>query len=43
MLSIFALFIVELIAFRWGTAKLARLGKSHGMWQYTSLSSIPPV
>ncbi|KAJ3527132.1 hypothetical protein NMY22_g9895 [Coprinellus aureogranulatus] len=29
MLSIFAIFIVELVAFRWGTAKLARLGKSH--------------
>ncbi|KAJ3519339.1 hypothetical protein NMY22_g13250 [Coprinellus aureogranulatus] len=29
LLSIFAIFIVELVAFRWGTAKLARLGKSH--------------
>ncbi|KAF8875081.1 ZIP-like iron-zinc transporter [Gymnopilus junonius] len=29
MLAIFAIFIVELIAFRWGTAKLAAMGKSH--------------
>ncbi|TFK26229.1 ZIP zinc/iron transport family [Coprinopsis marcescibilis] len=29
MASIFCLFIVELIAFRWGTAKLASLGKTH--------------
>jgi solute carrier family 39 (zinc transporter), member 1/2/3 len=26
MLSIFSLFIVEIVAFRWGTAKLAALG-----------------
>ncbi len=30
LLSIFVIFIVELIAFRWGTAKLAKLGLSHG-------------
>ncbi|CAL1715470.1 unnamed protein product [Somion occarium] len=29
LLSIFLIFIVELIAFRWGTAKLAKLGVSH--------------
>ncbi|KAF4593376.1 high-affinity Zn(2+) transporter zrt1 [Pleurotus pulmonarius] len=29
LLSIFMIFIVELIAFRWGTAKLAKLGLRH--------------
>ncbi len=29
MLSIFIIFIVELVAFRWGTARLARLGIVH--------------
>lgn len=29
MFSIFMIFIVELIAFRWGTAKLASIGVSH--------------
>ncbi|KAG1780921.1 ZIP-like iron-zinc transporter [Suillus placidus] len=29
MLSIFSIFIVELVAFRWGTAKLATLGVRH--------------
>ncbi|KAF4610702.1 hypothetical protein D9613_006917 [Agrocybe pediades] len=29
LLSIFLIFIVELVAFRWGTAKLAHLGVSH--------------
>ncbi|KAH8116499.1 ZIP zinc/iron transport family [Phellopilus nigrolimitatus] len=29
MLSIFSIFFVELVAFRWGTAKLARLGISY--------------
>ncbi|KAJ2930959.1 hypothetical protein H1R20_g6104, partial [Candolleomyces eurysporus] len=29
MVSIFALFVIELIAFRWGTAKLASIGKTH--------------
>jgi len=29
MLSIFAIFIVELVAFRWGTSKLAALGLTH--------------
>ncbi|KAG6909352.1 hypothetical protein DXG01_000952 [Tephrocybe rancida] len=29
LLSIFSIFIVELIAFRWGTAKLKRLGLKH--------------
>lgn len=29
MFSIFMIFIVELIAFRWGTAKLASIGISH--------------
>ena len=31
MLSIVSLFIVELIAFRWGTARLARLGLMQGL------------
>jgi hypothetical protein len=30
MLSIFVIFIVELVAFRWGTSKLAALGMTHG-------------
>jgi hypothetical protein len=30
MLSIFSIFILEIIAFRWGTAKLAVLGIKHG-------------
>lgn len=30
MLSIFSIFIVELVAFRWGTAKLAKIGRTHG-------------
>ena len=30
LISIFGIFIVEIIAFRWGTAKLAKLGLSHG-------------
>ncbi|KAF5355333.1 hypothetical protein D9758_006057 [Tetrapyrgos nigripes] len=29
LLSIFSIFIVELIAFRWGTAKLAKIGAHH--------------
>ncbi|TFK39931.1 ZIP-like iron-zinc transporter [Crucibulum laeve] len=29
MLAIFSLFLIELVAFRWGTAKLAKLGKQH--------------
>ncbi|KAK0202767.1 ZIP-like iron-zinc transporter [Desarmillaria ectypa] len=29
MLSIFSIFLVELIAFRWGTKKLAEIGMSH--------------
>ncbi|KAI6018366.1 Zinc/iron permease [Pisolithus marmoratus] len=29
MLSLFSIFIVELVAFRWGTAKLAALGVAH--------------
>ncbi|KAL6306137.1 ZIP-like iron-zinc transporter [Sparassis latifolia] len=29
LVSIFAIFIVELVAFRWGTAKLAKLGLRH--------------
>ncbi|KAK7687619.1 hypothetical protein QCA50_008833 [Cerrena zonata] len=29
LLSIFLIFIVEIVAFRWGTAKLAKLGISH--------------
>jgi len=29
LLSIFSLFIIELIAFRWGTAKLAKIGMQH--------------
>ena len=31
LLSIFAIFLLELVAFRWGTAKLAKLGKTHGI------------
>jgi zinc transporter 1/2/3 len=30
MFSIFAIFIMEIIAFRWGTAKLQALGIKHG-------------
>lgn len=29
LLSVFSIFIVELIAFRWGTSKLKKIGKSH--------------
>ncbi|KAJ7576897.1 ZIP-like iron-zinc transporter [Mycena floridula] len=29
LLSIFSIFVVELIAFRWGTAKLAHIGQHH--------------
>ncbi|KAF8202190.1 ZIP-like iron-zinc transporter [Pholiota molesta] len=29
LLSIFAIFIIELIAFRWGTSKLSKVGKTH--------------
>ncbi|KAL6306140.1 Zinc/iron permease [Sparassis latifolia] len=29
LISIFSIFIVELVAFRWGTAKLAKIGLSH--------------
>jgi len=36
MLSIFSLFIVELIAFRWGTARFARLGITQGQPDYRS-------
>ncbi|KAH9479523.1 Zinc-regulated transporter 2 [Psilocybe cubensis] len=32
LLSIFFIFIVELVAFRWGTGKLSKLGKSHGVF-----------
>lgn len=35
MLSIFLIFLVEIIAFRWGTAKLAALGISHGTSSFT--------
>ena len=40
MFSLFSIFIVELVAFRWGTAKLAKLGVVHGMtnWPFTFLS-----
>lgn len=31
MLSLYSIFIVEIIAFRVGTAKLAALGITHGM------------
>ena len=31
LLSIFLIFIIELIAFRWGTSKLKQLGLEHGM------------
>lgn len=30
LLSIFSIFVTELIAFRWGTAKLASVGHHHG-------------
>ena len=30
LLSIFAIFIIELIAFRWGTSKLAAIDMTHG-------------
>lgn len=29
-MSIFIIFIVEIVAFRWGTSKLKEVGKSHG-------------
>ena len=32
LLSIFSIFIVELLAFRWGTSKLAKLGITYGPW-----------
>lgn len=32
MLSIFIIFFVELFAFRWGSAKLAKLGAGYGMY-----------
>jgi zinc transporter 1/2/3 len=44
MFSVFSIFIVELIAFRWGTSKLARLGVHYGstlsgsIWFY-----LPPL
>jgi zinc transporter 1/2/3 len=31
LLSLFMIFIVELIAFQWGTAKLAKIGKAHAV------------
>jgi hypothetical protein len=31
LFSIFGIFIIELIAFRWGTSKLAALNIQHGM------------
>jgi hypothetical protein len=30
MVSIFSIFIVELLAFRWGTAKLEKAGVAYG-------------
>ncbi|KAJ8495300.1 hypothetical protein ONZ45_g12917 [Pleurotus djamor] len=39
LLSIFVIFIVELIAFRWGTAKLAKLGITHGAF-YTHMDMV---
>ncbi|KXN87518.1 Zinc-regulated transporter 2 [Leucoagaricus sp. SymC.cos] len=35
LVSIFAIFFVELIAFRWGTKKLAKLGKHHDAHGHT--------
>jgi zinc transporter 1/2/3 len=40
MLSVFSLFITEVIAYRWGTAKLKAAGIGHGM--FISLVSIEP-
>lgn len=37
MLSLFSLFVVELLAFRWGTARLARLGITKGPFQQVVL------
>lgn len=31
MFSIFCIFFVELLAFRWGTSRLAKLGITYGM------------
>jgi hypothetical protein len=44
MLGIFALFIVEIIAFRWGSAKLAAIGISHSTYfvhAFPTYSSFP--
>lgn len=38
MLSIFLIFIIEIIAFRVGTAKLAKFGLTHGV-----LRPPPPI
>lgn len=43
MLSIFAIFIIELIAFRWGTAKLRSIGKAHGMLTFSAFFSLDDV
>lgn len=36
MLSLFSIFIVELVSFRWGTAKLSALNVAHGTEIITS-------
>jgi zinc transporter 1/2/3 len=42
MLSIFFIFIVELVAFRWGTSKLAALGLTHGAFRICRMLKISP-
>jgi zinc transporter 1/2/3 len=34
MVAVFAIFIAELLAFRWGTKMLAKIGESHGKIDY---------
>ena len=47
MASIFGIFILELLAFRWGTARLAQIGMTHGqhflavIYRGTLLTEIP--
>lgn len=37
LLSIFVIFIVELVAFRWGTSKLEKIGLHHGLFFHSFL------
>lgn len=40
LLSLFSIFIVELVAFRWGSSKLAKLGLQYGQCRMTLLISL---